>query len=92
MRFLIIGSLLLLSGCSTIGQIGEIEGLGEVGETIRAIESSRVVIGGKPAHSNTASVINRTQGEIRQMDDGVKDIPSTIQSVKYIFGSAGRAN
>lgn len=85
MRITLIMAVALLSGCSTLGSIGDVEGLGETGEVLRAIESSRVILGGTPANSNKPAVINRTVGEARQIDNGVKDIPSTIESVKYIF-------
>lgn len=84
MKYALILSAVLLSGCSTIAQIGEVEGLGEVGEVIRAVESSRVRLGGKPTSAGSAPVINRTVGEAKQLEDKT-DIPSMIQSVQYIF-------
>ena len=54
----------VLSGCATIG---DIEGLGEFGEILRAAETSRVLLGGKPQRHNTASVVNRTQGEVKSL-------------------------
>ncbi len=82
-----IGSLTLiiylLSGCSTLAQIGEIEGLGKTGEILRATESSRIVLGGTPYRRDTAAVVNRKVGEINQLDDK-HSITSWIQSIQYI--------
>jgi hypothetical protein len=71
----------VLSGCSTLG---EIEGTGEFGEVLRALESSRIRLGGTPNPSPEAAVINRKVGEARQIDDKTS-IPHKIQSVIYIL-------
>jgi len=81
MKHAIILCAILLSGCSTLG---EIEGTGEFGEILRAAESSRVRLGGTPNPSPEAAVINRKLGEARQIEDKTS-IPHIIQSVKYIF-------
>ena len=84
MKYSIILCVLVLSGCSTLAQIGEIEGLGKTGEVLRAAESSRIVLGGTPYRRDVAPVVNRKVGEINQLDD-IHDIPNMIQSIKYIM-------
>ncbi len=76
-----------LSGCATIG---DIEGLGEFGEILRAAETSRVLLGGAPRRHNTAPVVNRTMGEVKSLSeriDGtdITNLPNRIQQVKYII-------
>lgn len=93
MKYLIAISVLFLSGCST-AKIGDLEvlndaGLGEAGEVIRAVESSRVRLGGTPTPTGDASVVNRTVGEAKQIEDKTS-IPSIIQSVQYIFQNVDR--
>ena len=89
MRILVITLVLALtSGCATVREVGDVEGLGEVGEVIRAVDSSIVVLGGTPARRDTASVVNRTVGEARQIEDK-ESIPSIIQSGKYILQNVG---
>ena len=75
-----------LSGCATIG---EIEGLGKVGEVLRAAESTRIVLGGIPRPSSSAAVVNRTQGELRSLAEKqdrleLSNLPQTIAQIKYI--------
>lgn len=69
-------SLLLIfvlstSGCSTLAKIGEIEGSGKVGEYLRAIESTRVVMGGKPSNRDVTAVVNRTMGETIALEESL---------------------
>ena len=75
-----------LSGCATIG---EIEGLGEFGEVLRAAESTRIFLGGTPRPSSTAAVVNRTQGEVKSLAEKedrleLSNLPHTIAQIKYI--------
>ncbi len=76
-----------LSGCATIG---DIEGLGEFGEILRAAETSRVLLGGAPQRHNTAPVVNRTMGEVKSLSEridstDITNLPNRIQQVKYII-------
>jgi len=86
MRYSILLSIILLSGCATIG---EIEGLGKVGEILGAAESTRVVLGGTPSRSSTAPVVNRTMGEINSLDEKqdrlrIENLPKTVAQIRYI--------
>ncbi len=86
MRYSILLSIILLSGCATVG---EIEGLGKVGEVLRAAESTRIVLGGTPSRHSTAPVVNRTQGEIKALSEKqdplrIENLPQTIARMKYI--------
>lgn len=90
MKYFIVLSMLFLSGCSTLAQIGEIEGTGKVGEYLRAIESSRVVLGGKPSNREVASVVNRTMGESRALEESLDstnlaNLPTRIERFGYIL-------
>ncbi|KKL26557.1 hypothetical protein LCGC14_2394110 [marine sediment metagenome] len=76
-----------LSGCATVG---DIEGLGQFGEILRAAETSRILLGGAAQRHNTAPVVNRTMGEVKSLSEriGSTDIttlPNRIQQVKYII-------
>ncbi len=86
MKYSIAILCVFLSGCATIG---EIEGLGEFGEVLRAIESTRIVLGSTPRPSYTAAVVNRTQGEVKSLADkqdrlDLSNLPHTIAQIKYI--------
>ena len=75
-----------LSGCATIG---DIEGLGEFVEFLRAAETTRVLLGGNPQRHNTAPFVNRTQGEIKSLIEKqdrleVQNLPHTIEQILYI--------
>ena len=81
MKTFLVAIVFLMSGCTTLG---EIEGTGKFGETLRAFESSRNLLGKTPDPSPEAAVINRKLGEARQIEDKT-EITQVIQSVKYIF-------
>ncbi len=86
MKYSIAILCVFFSGCATIG---EIEGLGEFGEVLRAAESTRIVLGGTPRPSSTAAVVNRTRGEVKSLGDKqdrlkLDNLPYTIQQIKYI--------
>ena len=95
MRNIVVLGIFLLSGCSTLAPIGELEimndvGLGGVSEVIRAAESSRIVLGGTPSRTSTAPVVNRTQGEIESVLEKqdrleLRNLPHTIAQIKYII-------
>jgi hypothetical protein len=70
-----------MTGCANLG---EIEGMGKFGEILRAVESTRIVLGGTPERHDTAPVVNRTVGEIKQLKDK-HNVTSQVQSIKYIF-------
>jgi len=79
-----------LTGCSTLAQIGEIEGSGKVGEYLRAIESTRVVMGGRPHNRDVAAVVNRTMGEANALSESLgstttTNLPQRIERFGYII-------
>lgn len=84
MKPIVLFLCIMLSGCANLANIGEIEGTGKFGEILRAVESSRIVLGGTPGRYSTASVVNRTMGEIKQLEDK-HNVTSQVQSIKYIF-------
>lgn len=91
MKYVIILSTILLTGCATIG---EIEGLGEIGEILRAAESTRVVLGYKPGRNN-APVVNRTIGELNSLSQNIdrtelRNLPHRVQQIKYIGENLSR--
>lgn len=76
-----------LSGCATVG---DIEGLGQFGEILRAAETSRVLLGGDSRRHDNAPVVNRTIGEVKSLSERVDstditNLPNRIQQVKYII-------
>ena len=86
MKCSILLLIVVLSGCATIG---EIEGLGKVGEVLRAAESTRIVLGGTPSRHSTAPVVNRTMGEINSLGEKqdrlrIENLPKTVAQIKYI--------
>ena len=92
---MILVSLHLLAGCSTLAQIGEIEGTGKVGEYLRAIESTRVVLGGKPSNRDVAGVVNRTMGETEALTESLDSTSLTnvgqrVERFGYILENVTR--
>ena len=66
MKQLIIIFSVILSGCSTLGNI---EGTGEVGEVFRSLDKTRAVITGRSSSRSTSSKINRVVGHTKALQD-----------------------
>lgn len=85
----------MLSGCSTLSQLAEVEGSGKAGKYIRAIESARVALGGRPSNRDVAAVINRTMGEAEALVESldsttIVNAPHRIERFGYIIENVTR--
>ena len=82
MKQLIIIASIVLSGCSTLGNI---EGTGRVGEVMRAIDKTGAVISGSTSSRSQTSKINRAVGHtkaLQQKIDGEYSWVTIIRDVK----------
>jgi len=77
MKHLIILASLTLSGCSVLG---DIEGTGKVGETIRAINKTDSVLTGRSHNSYTAAKFNRFAGQLKSTKHNM-DRQASIQYI-----------
>lgn len=95
MKICLILLLGMLSGCSTIARLAEVEGSGKAGEYIRDIDSARVIMGGRPSNRDVAAVVNRTAGETYALTESLdsttlSNAPQRIQRFGYILENVTR--
>lgn len=82
MKRLIIIASIVLSGCSTLGNI---EGTGRVGEVLRSIDKTNSVLTGQMSSRTYSSKINRAVGHtkaLQQKIDGEFSWVTIIRDVK----------
>jgi len=82
MKRLIIIASIVLSGCSTLGNI---EGTGRVGEVLRSIDKTNSVLTGQVSSRTYSSKINRAVGHtkaLQQKIDGEFSWVTIIRDVK----------
>jgi hypothetical protein len=85
-KLITISVLLLLSGCTSLG---DVEGLGRTGEHLRTMDSVCKRLHGHSCDAKpiNAPAINRTTGEVKQLPYYIKtgNIPQIIQQLGVIF-------
>ena len=88
MRSLIIIAAILLSGCSTLGDLEVMNdvGLGEVSEAMRAYNKTMNVLGaGQSGPRLNTSAINSGYGNAKQMPDHMNDIPTAVAEIQDLL-------
>ena len=89
MKLLLASLILVLSGCSTLGEVEAFNdaGLGEVTSGMRAYTKTLNVLG-VTSQTNSAGHINRAYGHVKNMNvvpRNVEDVPFGVRDVQELM-------